>query len=56
MDYEIEKASSGGFLSSLKSGEGLVCRFKGPGTVLIQTRNPEGFTGWIRSMMPASGN
>lgn len=56
MNYEIEKASSGGFLSSLKSGEGLVCRFKGPGTVLIQTRNPEGFTGWIRSMIPASGN
>ena len=30
MHYEIEKASSGGILSSLKSGEGLVCRFRGP--------------------------
>ncbi|MBQ9378015.1 MAG: TIGR00266 family protein [Schwartzia sp.] len=56
MSYGIEKASSGGFFSSLKSGEGLVCRFRGPGTVLIQTRNPEGFTGWIRSMVPSSGS
>ncbi|MBQ1470264.1 TIGR00266 family protein [Schwartzia succinivorans] len=56
MHYEIEKASSGGILSSLKSGEGLVCRFRGPGTVLIQTRNPEGFAGWIRSMFPSSGD
>ena len=56
MQYEIEKASKGGLWSSIKSGEGLVCRFKGPGTVLIQTRNPEGFTGWIRSMVPSSGS
>ena len=56
MSYEIEKASKGGFLASLKSGEGLVCRFKGPGTVLIQTRNPESFTGWIRSMIPGGAN
>ncbi len=51
MEYEIEKASSGWF-SSLTSGEGLVCRFRGPGTVLIQTRNPNGFESWIRSMFP----
>ncbi len=55
MQYEIEKASSG-WLSSLKSGEGLVCRFKGPGTVLIQTRNPEGFAGWVRSMLPGQSD
>ena len=56
MQYEIEKASKGGLWSSIKSGEGLVCRFKGPGTVLIQTRNPESFTGWIRSMIPGGSN
>lgn len=51
MDYRIEKASNG-WLSSAMSGECLVCRFRGPGVVLIQTRNPEGFKEWIRSMIP----
>lgn len=54
MNYTIEKASSGWF-SSVASGECLVCRFRGPGVVLIQTRNPSSFAGWIRSMVP-SGN
>lgn len=53
MEYKIEKASSG-WLSSITSGECLVCRFKGPGVVLIQTRNPEAFKGWIQSMIPPS--
>ena len=51
MEYTIEKASQGWF-SSITSGEGLVCRFRGPGVVLIQTRNPGSFTEWIRSMIP----
>lgn len=51
MEYTIEKASKGWF-SSITSGEGLVCRFRGPGVVLIQTRNPDSFTGWIRSLVP----
>ena len=49
MYYRIEKASNG-WISSFMSGEMLVCRFKGPGTVLIQTRNPDGFSNWISSM------
>lgn len=53
MNYKIEKASSGWF-SSIASGECLVCRFRGPGVVLIQTRNPSSFAGWIRSMIPSS--
>ena len=51
-NYKIEKASSG-WVSSFTSGEGLVCRFRGPGIVLIQTRNPDSFASWIRSMVPA---
>lgn len=51
MSYDIEKASKG-WISSLTSGEGLVLRFRGPGVVLIQTRNPDGFQSWIRSMIP----
>lgn len=52
MQYKVEKASSG-WISSLTSGEGLVCRFRGPGTVLIQTRNPDSFSAWMRSMIGA---
>jgi uncharacterized protein (TIGR00266 family) len=51
MQYNIEKASSG-WISSFTSGEGLVCRFKGPGRVLIQTRNPRGFGSWLRQFIP----
>lgn len=51
MDYTIEKASKG-FISSFTSGEGLVCRFRGPGVILIQTRNPDAFKAWIASMFP----
>ena len=50
MDYKIEKAS-GSWFSSFTSGEMLVCRFRGPGVVLIQTRNPEGFESWIQSIV-----
>jgi len=54
MSYKIEKASKG-WISSFTSGEGLVCRFRGPGTILIQSRNPQGFGSWIRSLMPKGG-
>jgi uncharacterized protein (TIGR00266 family) len=52
MSYKIEKASSG-WVSSFTSGEGLVCRFRGPGRVLIQTRNPGGFGSWVRQFIPS---
>jgi uncharacterized protein (TIGR00266 family) len=52
MQYKIERASSG-WISSITSGEGLVCRFQGPGRVLIQTRNPGGFGGWVRQFIPS---
>lgn len=51
LNYKIEKASSG-WLSSFTSGEGMVCRFRGPGRVLIQTRNPGGFGNWVRQFIP----
>lgn len=49
MQYKIEKASNG-WGHSIMSGECLVCRFQGPGTVLIQTRNPSAFSGWISGL------
>jgi uncharacterized protein (AIM24 family) len=48
-DYKIEKAG-GGSMTSLKTGEGLVCRFTGPGSVYVQTRNFDDFTSFIRSV------
>lgn len=54
MQYNIEKASSG-WGRSLMSGECLVCRFRGPGIVLIQTRNPKGFKGWLTKLGMCTG-
>ena len=52
--YNVEKASKG-WISSFTSGEGLVCRFRGPGKVYIQTRNPGGFGAWIKQFIPKKG-
>ena len=49
MQYKITKASNG-WINSFMSGECLVCRFKGPGIVLIQTRNPSGLKGYISKL------
>lgn len=35
----MERVASGGIISGFASSEGLVCKFTGPGTVFIQTRN-----------------
>jgi uncharacterized protein (TIGR00266 family) len=50
--YKIDKASKG-WISSFTSGEGLVCRFTGPGKIYIQTRNPKAFGSWIQRFIPA---
>lgn len=55
MEYSIEKATSG-WISSFTSGEAIVCRFRGPGRVLIQTRNPQGFGSWLSQFLPVGGN
>lgn len=40
MKYTLERVSSGGIISNFSSGEGLVCKFTGPGTVFLQSRSP----------------
>ena len=50
--YEINKASSKGWISSFTSGEGLVCRFTGPGEVYFQTRNSKAFGAWVFPFLP----
>ena len=44
LDYNIEILN--GYKSFFFSGEGLVCRFRGKGTVWIQTKQPFAFIGW----------
>ena len=39
-------------MQTLKSGEGLVFDFTGPGWVMTQTRNPSALEAWIRQIMP----
>ncbi|KAI0400218.1 tryptophan RNA-binding attenuator protein-like domain-containing protein [Xylaria palmicola] len=45
--YVMERVASGGIIAGLATGEGLVCKFTGPGTVFIQTRNPRAFAAYM---------
>lgn len=46
-------SSVGGVKSFLFSGEGLVCRFQGQGTVYVQSRNLGALVGWLSPILPA---
>ncbi|KAJ5970700.1 Mitochondrial biogenesis protein AIM24 [Penicillium vulpinum] len=52
--YKMERVASGGIISGISSGEGLACRFTGPGTVYLQTRNLNAFAAQMK-MSTASG-
>ncbi|KAK1970424.1 DUF124-domain-containing protein [Colletotrichum sublineola] len=45
--YIMERVASGGIISGLSSGEGLVCKFTGPGTIFMQTRNARHFSAYL---------
>lgn len=45
--YVMERVASGGLISGIASGEGLVCKFTGPGTVYMQTRNSRAFSAYM---------
>ncbi|KAI5240279.1 hypothetical protein E4T43_06154 [Aureobasidium subglaciale] len=47
--YVLERVASGGIISSVSANEGLVCKFSGPGTIFLQTRNPVEFSNWLAS-------
>jgi len=42
----------GGLRSTLFSGEGLVCDFRGLGRVWVQTRSPDAFLAWLIPKLP----
>ncbi|KAL4897716.1 tryptophan RNA-binding attenuator protein-like domain-containing protein [Aspergillus ambiguus] len=41
--YKLWRVASGGVISTMSAAEGLACRFTGPGTVYLQTRNITAF-------------
>jgi uncharacterized protein (AIM24 family) len=54
--YNIERVASGGIISNMAGGEGLVCKFTGPGSIFIQTRNPTAFATWVQGHMAQSSS
>jgi len=52
LDFSITKAGKS-WLHSFLGGEGLVCKFKGTGTVWCQSHNPSSFGGVLRSSLRA---
>ena len=53
LTYTTRKATSG-IMQTLKSGEGLVFEFTGPGRVYAQTRNASELIGWLTAELPFS--
>jgi len=51
MKYTITKGATS-WISAATSGEGLACRFEGPGRVMFQTRNPQALGGWLFPFLP----
>lgn len=45
---------AGGIMQTLKSGEGLVFEFAGPGRVWTQSRNPSELVAWLTNVLPFS--
>ncbi len=41
-----------GLMSTVKSGEGFVMQFTGPGTIHTQPRNPEALVTWLTEVLP----
>ena len=48
----MRRAVEGKSIQSMKSGEGWVFDFAGPGRVLLQSRNPEAFAEWVGETVP----
>lgn len=50
----LRRAVEGRSIQSMKSGEGFVFDFSGPGRVMIQARNPRALIEWLTSELPFS--
>lgn len=54
VQFRMRRAVEGKSIQSMKTGEGFVFDFMGPGRVLCQTRNPDAFAAWVGSAMPGN--
>jgi uncharacterized protein (TIGR00266 family) len=52
----LRRAVEGRSIQSLKSGEGFVFDFSGPGRVMVQSRNPRALIEWLTTELPFSRN
>ena len=50
LDFNVRKV--GGWKSTLLSGEGLVCEFRGSGDLYLQTRSTQAFLSWLIPRIP----
>ena len=50
--WKVKKVA--GFITSLMSGEGLVCEFSGTGDVWLQTRSNQAFLDWLIPRLPTA--
>ena len=48
----VLRMASGGMAGAIKSAEGLVFEFTGPGWVMTQSRNPQGLVDWLSANLP----
>ena len=53
VSYELTRAVEGKSIQSVKSGEGFVFRFTGPGEIWTQTRNQQQLLAWITTEIGA---
>jgi len=51
LDFEVRRIGS--WKSTMLSGEGLVCEFKGKGRLYYQTRNLGAMIGWLTKLLPS---
>lgn len=49
--FDLRRAVQGRTMQSLKSGEGFVFDFTGPGDIMVQTRNQQQLASWLKSQV-----
>jgi uncharacterized protein (TIGR00266 family) len=52
--FRLRRAGEGRSMQSMKSGEGFVFDFEGPGEVMVQSRNPSALIDWLTTVLPFS--
>ena len=51
--FQVRQAG-GGIGQMIKTAEGLIFEFTGPGWIMTQSRNPQGLVNWLSARMPGS--